>query len=171
MSKGEGKKISIKFTQPIVNIPVDGIIEVNPEAFTISGEEYLYVNGPDNNGELLEKQYYVKNVNFHPTESNAILLEIENPFNSVECDLTVSYNKAKGTIEGLGGLVESFEETFTPIGLVKTPNPGITEYINTDLDLGITLVELIFTKGYNTEYINTELTLSIELMNIDDINP
>lgn len=57
MSKAEGKKIGIKFTLPLV-----GDVEGNENAFTVSGQEYQYTDGPDNNGPLVDKTYEVESV-------------------------------------------------------------------------------------------------------------
>ena len=40
MSKGEGLKIGIRFTEDLV-----GDISGNENAFTVTGKEYKYVNG------------------------------------------------------------------------------------------------------------------------------
>lgn len=61
MNKGKGKKIAIKF-----NLPLIGDLEGNEGAFTISGQEYLYTDGPDNNGELVDKDYQVEKVERYP---------------------------------------------------------------------------------------------------------
>lgn len=57
MSKAEGKKISIDFTLPLV-----GDVTGNEGAFTISSQEYLYTDGPDGNGQLINKTYGVESV-------------------------------------------------------------------------------------------------------------
>ncbi len=52
MSKAEGLKIGIKFTDDLV-----GDVSGNESAFTITGQEYKYVNGP-----LIDGDYQVKSV-------------------------------------------------------------------------------------------------------------
>lgn len=52
MSKGEGRNIVIKFTDDLI-----GDVTGNSSAFTISGKEYKYVNGP-----LLDKEYVIDKV-------------------------------------------------------------------------------------------------------------
>lgn len=55
MSKGEGKKIAIKFTKDLT-----GVVG-NKDAFAITGKEYKYVNGP-----LVNKEYQVDKVERYP---------------------------------------------------------------------------------------------------------
>jgi len=57
MSKEEGKKIAVKFTLPLM-----GDVSGNENAFIITGQEYLFTDGPDNNGPLITKTYSVSNV-------------------------------------------------------------------------------------------------------------
>ncbi len=52
MSKGDGLKIGIKFTEDLV-----GDISGNESAFTITGQEYKYVNGP-----LIDGEYEVQSI-------------------------------------------------------------------------------------------------------------
>lgn len=52
MSKGLGQKIGIKFTEDLI-----GDVSGNESAFTITGQEYKYVNGP-----LVDKEYQVARV-------------------------------------------------------------------------------------------------------------
>lgn len=57
MSKAEGLKIGIKFTEDLIG-------EVgNKEAFTITGKEYQYVGGP-----LIDKQYVVGKIERYPVQ-------------------------------------------------------------------------------------------------------
>lgn len=56
MSKGEGLKIGIKFTEDLV-----GDISGNESAFTIAGKEYKYVHGA-----LIDKEYQVEMVERYP---------------------------------------------------------------------------------------------------------
>ena len=60
MSKGEGKIIAIKFTEPLL-----GDVTGNETHFTISGKEYEYVG--DVNGELIDTEYEVGSVERYPT--------------------------------------------------------------------------------------------------------
>ncbi len=105
----------------------------NESAFVISGEEYLYVQGLNHNGDLVDKEYEVDSIEPHLTEERTILLTMKqhNEFNNVVGDLTVVYNAIDGDLSGHGGRVENFEKTFTPEGLKTAPtNPGVTESIS-----------------------------------------
>lgn len=61
MSKGDGKRIAIKFTEPL-----DGDVAGNETHFTISGKEYEYVG--DVNGELIDTEYEVDKVERYPVQ-------------------------------------------------------------------------------------------------------
>lgn len=63
MSKGDGLKIGIKFTDDLV-----GDVSDNINAFTITGKEYQWVDGPDNNGPLLDKEYQIDKVERYPIQ-------------------------------------------------------------------------------------------------------
>ena len=96
MSKGEGLKIGIKFTQDIV-----GDISGNENAFTVTGKEYQYVNSV-----LIPGNYIVNTVERHPTAiawqadfNLGVLTDVEN----------------YGVLKLAGGIEESFEEeTYQP---------------------------------------------------------
>lgn len=144
--------------------------------FTITGQEYLYTDGPYNNGELVDEQYEVKKLSIHPTIPNAIILDIKNetPFNSVIGALTVNYKQSKGNLQGAGGAVASFEETFIPIELREQGNPRVREYI--DADITGTEIKFIYITRINAEeqkeYIDANITgTKIELIYIDPSNP
>ena len=62
MSKGEGRNIIIKFTDDLV-----GDVSDNINAFTVTGKEYQWVDGPDNNGPLLDKEYVIDKVERYGT--------------------------------------------------------------------------------------------------------
>ena len=61
MSKGDGKIIAIKFTEPLL-----GDVTGNETHFTISGKEYEYVG--DVNGELIDTEYEVGSVERYPIQ-------------------------------------------------------------------------------------------------------
>jgi len=142
--------------------------------FTITGQEYTFVDGPDHNGELLDKTYQVQESKRKTGTQDTIELIIKDstPFNSVIGDLTVAYDQSKGNLMGDGGAVEGFEETFTPTDLCPYLNPRIREYINASVDSIIDLIEIIKTNTYaKNEYIEANVSATIELVYIDLINP
>ena len=57
MSKSEGLKIGIKFTEDLV-----GDISENESAFKATGQEYKYIGGP-----LMGKEYVVDKVERYPS--------------------------------------------------------------------------------------------------------
>ena len=57
MSKGEGRKIAIKFTDDLV-----GDVAGNEGAFSVKGKEYNHVNGV-----LIDGDYQVEKVERYPT--------------------------------------------------------------------------------------------------------
>ena len=74
MSKGDGLKIGIKFTEDLV-----GDVSGNESSFTVGGQEYNYVNGV-----LLDKEYIVDKVEQYPTSkiwqdsfNNGVMVNVE----------------------------------------------------------------------------------------------
>ena len=57
MSKAEGKQIVVKFTMPLL-----GDVTGNVSAFSVTGQEYQYINGP-----IINKNYGVVSVERYPT--------------------------------------------------------------------------------------------------------
>lgn len=165
MSKSEGKKISIKFTQPII-----GDISTNISAFAITGKEYLYTDGPDNNGPLIDKIYTINSIENHSTIENTITLNTNNFNNSIGL-ITVKYNHLIGTLLGVGGVVDSFEETFNPMELKEQGNPRVREYITANIGGLVDFIPIEKINIYSKEYITANISGSVELIHIDDINP
>ena len=64
MSKGDGLKIGIKFTEDLV-----GDVAGSKDAFTITWSERKYVNGP-----LIAKSHKPINIATHPNQPKSILL-------------------------------------------------------------------------------------------------
>jgi len=138
--------------------------------FIVTGQEYQYVNG-----QLIDKRYKVTNYEPHPTEPKSILITMDwwGRFNNVEDKIKVLYDASKGSLNGAGGAVESFEIEFTPQDLVQTPNPNEEETIKANpyeivLDLNeVDIINVIpeeTIKAYPYEIVLT-------LTDIDEINP
>lgn len=170
MSKGEGKKIVIRFTEDIV-----GEVTGNELAFNVSGKEYQYVQGLDYNGKLIDKQYKPLSVEKHPTVEKAILLNFSNleKFNNSTGNLKVTYNAQIGNLSGRGGRVDDFTVNFKPTDLISTPNPGVTEVITVaPTEIVGTLSEIIYHNRYSTETITvTPVEVVGTLLSIDEVNP
>lgn len=166
MSKGDGLKIGIRFTESLV-----GDVSGNEIAFDITGQEYKYINGS-----LIDCNYVINSVQVHPTVENAILLTVDwwGKFNNVEGGLKVSYDSAKGNLQGIGGAVESFEATFTPEDLVPTPNPNVEEYISVAPNITVNFNPMEWLKGYESESHTitvSPVAVTVALTDVSIINP
>lgn len=138
--------------------------------FTVSGDEYKYINGP-----LLDKEYVIENVSAHPTIDKAVLIEFNTfgRFPTVEGNLTVEYDATVGNLAGRGGFVESFVEVFTPTDLAPEPNPGIQETVTVaPATLEVDFIPVEYVNRYAEETITVApATLEVELIHISIINP
>lgn len=166
MSKGQGQKIAIKFTQDL-----QGDLSGNVAAFSVQGKQYKYINGP-----LIDKVYTVITVEAYPTLPNAILLTIDQfaRFTNAEGQLTVTYDASKGTLAGAGGAVESFTKTFTPTDLVPEPNPNPIETITAQPSITVLLQGIEYPKGYYSELNHitaVPATVTVVLTDAEIINP
>lgn len=138
--------------------------------FTVSGDEYKYINGP-----LLDKEYVIENVSAHPTIDKAVLIEFNTfgRFPTVEGNLTVEYDATVGNLAGRGGFVESFVEVFTPTDLAPEPNPGIQETVTVaPATLEVDFIPVEYVNRYAEETITVApATLEVELIHTSIINP
>ena len=171
MSKGEGKKIVIRFTEDIV-----GEVVGNELAFSIKGKEHLYVQGLDYNGKLVDKQYKPISVEKHPTVEKALLLSFSSleKFNNSTGNLNVTYNAQIGNLSGRGGRVDDFTVNFKPTDLISTPNPGVTEVITVaPTEIVGTLSEIEYPTRYSEHGTITVAPVEVigTLLSIDEINP
>lgn len=122
MSKGEGRKIAIKFTEDLV-----GDVRGNESAFTITGQEYKYVNGPLIDGNYLVDKVEKKGINdLLRTDVNGVVEFIINT-NEVGID----YSKlewsiaAQGYISETGIVNDLTEEVLIEVVLEKNQLPDI----------------------------------------------
>jgi hypothetical protein len=165
MSKAIGKKISIKFTMPLL-----GDVTANVSAFSVTGQEYKYINGP-----IINKTYTVTSVVAHPTEPRALLITVDDfaRFNNVEGQLKVSYNSALGTLVGVGGAVQNFDVYFTPIDLLREINPNDEETIRSTIS-NVTLEYSVmqYLNAYHPHTINANIASAvIEYTYVGVVNP
>ena len=168
MSKGEGKKIAIQFTDELV-----GDVSGNEEAFTVTGKEYKYVNGP-----LIDMGYPIKTVERYPTlPQDKILLNFGDlnteRFNNVEGNITIKYDATKGNLSGRGGAVESFERSFLPTGLFQVPNPNAEEYVSVaPVEVVAVLNDVEYIGGFGNENITVApFEVTVLLQDVGEINP
>lgn len=140
-------------------------------AFKVTGKQYKYINGP-----LIEKEYEVLMAEPHPTLDDKHILLTMHPqsrFPTVEGDITVEYDSIKGILQGVGGFVESFINTFTPTDLIPEHNPGIEENISVAaVEVTADLVDVGYTSGYEVENISVSaVEITIEVLDVGEINP
>jgi hypothetical protein len=149
----------------------------NENAFTVSSQEFLFTDGPNHNGELVNTQYSVKTVQTHPTEPNAIQLIMNDYIRNSKGLVTVNYNQALGNLAGAGGAVASFIETFTPIdleeGLSRTGGAyGMHEYVTANATATVSFAKITKLSGYvPSEYVAVSANATVQLIHISDINP
>lgn len=145
---------------------------INEGAFSITGQEYKYVNG-----NLIDKVYAIEKIEPHPTEPKSILITMDwwDRFNNVEGDLTVNYDATKGNLTGAGGAVESFEVEFTPTDLVQTPNPHVVEYLKAyPYEITLDYKEIDWQKRYVIEDEHLKAypyEIVLDLKHVSEINP
>lgn len=165
MSKALGKKIAVKFTMPLL-----GDVTGNAAAFTVTGQEYKYINGP-----ILNKTYTVTSVVTHPTEPRTLLITVGDftRFNNVEGQLKVSYNSALGTLVGVGGAVQSFDAYFTPTDLLREINPNDEETIRTVIsNVAVNYDLMSYLNAYHRHTIKANaLSATVEYTDVTIVNP
>ncbi len=165
-----GQIITIKFTDSIVAESIDG----NISAFKVTGKEYQWVDGPDNNGPLIDKEYQVVAVVPHPTLGDnhiRIIFDDYSRFPSVVGDITVEYDTSLGNLAGSGGPVESFTEEFTPTGLVQKPNPGPAENFKMTAAAAVDLLKVEYNNRYAVENFKITAAATITLTFVGVVNP
>ncbi len=164
----EGKEIAIKFTQPLI-----GDVSGNANAFTITGRELQWVDGPDNNGPMVDKTYEVDSVASHPNEPNTILLTLKdhNWFRNVVGKITVKYDKEIGDLKGTGGFVDDFTGEFTPNDLEGKPNVGFHEKFKVNADATVRFIEIQYKNGLHEETFKITATAKIDFIDTTIVNP
>lgn len=153
----------------------DVIIPINRDAFTIKGQDPLWVN-TGGGQELIEKEYPVDDVTRNGEALNEVAITMTDNsldwFRNVVGDLTVKYNAASGNLAGLGGPVESFEVSFSPDGLEAKNHPNNAETVGLDIQFPVfafSKIEYVDndsheeTVGFNIEF------PTFNLIHIDDI--
>lgn len=148
----------------------------NEKAFNVTGQEYQYVNGVDNNGPIIDKVYDVDSIEKHPSIDKAILLSIKDyeEFNSVVGDLSISYDATKGNLSGRGGRVENFNISFLPTDLIPTPNPGIAEKLSivpTEITASLKQVEYLNALNDRDKITVAPGTITASLQEAEIVNP
>ena len=142
----------------------------NENAFTVTGEEYQYVNGP-----LIPKEYKAISVERHPDHTDdkhlLVTLHPQSRFNNIEGSLTVQYDQNQGSLRGRGGPVEGFTETFTPTDLEPKPNPHAAENFKMTAGAVVDLLKVEYNNGYVAENFKITAAATITLTFVGIINP
>lgn len=143
----------------------------NEAAFTVTGQEYKYINGP-----TIEKTYQVVSVEAHLdyTDDKHLLLTLhpQGRFNNVVGNLTVSYDHTAGNLQGRGGFVESFTKSFTPADLMPFPQPNAEQgTITAEASATMAFTHIDYKYRYAEESVTVSPACSAVLIHVDDINP
>lgn len=91
-----------------------------------------------------------------------------NSFRNAVGDITLTYDGA-GELEGEGGPVQEFEETFTPVDLIPKHNPNDVEHIELNLIAAGTLTRIYYTDAQEREHISLAVSASGVLTHVDDL--
>lgn len=142
----------------------------NELAFTISGEQYQYVNGP-----LIEVNYQVTSVELHadyPDDKHLLLtFHPQSRFNNAEGNLTVAYDQSIGNLRGRGGFLESFTEVFLPVSLEPKPNPGLDGHLHIEATPATFFTKVYYVPAYSNETIVTSIEVDAVLTFVGVVNP
>lgn len=170
MAKGIGGKIAIKFTEKLID---DGSFYENPEAFIIYGEEYKWVDGPDNNGPLIIVVYEIDYIERYPDTDDTILIVLKSPytFNNVEGEVYILYDMTKGNLKGAGGFVESFSVSFLPEDLVQKPNIGMHENFKITASATVDYIAINYESGHSSEKFTVTASASVNFIDVSEENP
>jgi len=139
----------------------------NETAFTVKG----LVRNPLKYGPLTERTFDVESVERYPETTDTILLTMtpDSRFNDVEGNITISYEREKGTLTG-NRPVEDFTRSFTPTGLEPTP---ISEQgtITAGIELAVDLIEVDYIDLGHKHIITAGMTVDVALIPVSEIPP
>jgi hypothetical protein len=148
----------------------------NESAFSVSSQEHLYTDGPNNNGQMVNKEYSIRTVKIHPAEPNSVQIVLDDWIRNSQDFITIDYNQALGNLTGVGGAVASFTHTLMPTdleeGLTDTGGAyGTHEFIKASASGTVQFIHIdkLFTS--QLEYIEASVSGTIQFLHIDDINP
>jgi hypothetical protein len=107
-----------------------------------------------------------------PPDTILLTMTPDSRFNDVEGDLTVSYEREKGTLTGTRP-VEDFTESFTPTGLEPTPL-NVQGTITAGIEVAVDLIEVDYRyfKDDSADHIITAgITVDVALIPVSEIPP
>ena len=90
-------------------------------------------------------------------------------FNDVEGDITVSYEREKGTLTGTRP-VEDFTESFTPTGLEPTPI-NVQGTITAGIEVEVDFIEVYYVDLGHKHTITAGITVEVDLIPVSEIPP
>lgn len=142
----------------------------NEVSFEVAGYEYQYVGGP-----MISKNYKVVSVEQHPSilDEKTLLLTLDpqSRFNNSEGSITVAYDASAGNLQGRGGFVASFSQTFIPIELAPKPNPHASEHLTVSAETNINFLKVDYNRAYADETLTVSATAAVDFIHVNDINP
>ena len=89
-------------------------------------------------------------------------------FRNAAGNITLTYDGAGG-LEGEGGPVEAFEETFTPTGLTPKPNQNDAEHLEISATVAGILTRIYYTDVAANGHLEITATVSGTLTHVDDL--
>lgn len=165
MAKEEGRFIKISFTEDIYNLNE----AIDFEGFSIVFQEQLYIQS-----EIVETilepigVYYSDNIREIILEFTSIS---EVAFRNVIGNIELIYNMDFGHLKGYGGLVQSFNITFTPVGLVKNLPTNSIENINVNPIVSASFIRVDYKNSFDTSNLSVIPSVTVVLTSADIVNP
>ena len=160
----DGTTIAVVFTQPLT-----GTVTGNQNNFTITMPVYDYVPGG-----TLSNATRAVTATATGADSKTLLLTFaagnQNNIQNAAGNITVAY--AGGTLQGEGGAVAAFTQTFTPNGLTPKPNQNDAEHIELCVSAVGTLTQINYTSTAPQDMGHIEIasiTATGTLTNVSDI--
>ena len=104
-----------------------------------------------------------------PPDTILLTMTPDSRFNDVEGDLTISYEREKGTLTG-NRPVEDFTESFTPTGLEPTPL-NVQGTITAGIEVAVDLIEVDHIDLGHKHTITAGITVEVDLIPVSEIPP
>ena len=158
MSKGEGAKIALQFTQDITSD-----VSSLATAFAVSGSQLQHVDGI-----LIAGDYQVNDVAKVDGNKKKLILNMKplKRFNNVVGSITVKYDAALGNLAGCGGTVGSFTTDFIPTELIPKINPWQRERVSVAVALNVLATKVYYSNAYESEHITCAAILTVSVTNV-----
>lgn len=118
-------QIAIQFSDTIINA------ENAHLGFVVYSNEATYVHGPT---ELKTSKAISAILSTTDKDSDTLIITLNRPFSNSSGNIRVLYDAGIGGMYGKGGIVESFDMSFTPTGLTPNMSPNPLEYLSTTIN-------------------------------------